>query len=985
MIDSIPFQTRARTIDHLGREQIADCPTAISELWKNAYDAYARNVALQIFDDDTPVAAMLDDGHGMNREEFINKWLVVGTESKASGEVTPIEDRDGLKYRPRQGQKGIGRLSCANIGPLMLLVSKRRAQDFVAALIDWRLFENTFLNLSDIEIPVIEFEKKEQLFPLLPELFATLRSNLGLNGHDERSVRLAKAWDAYDKYLAEDSKENGFDAAIPSKTILHALGAVKFTENHLREWSVWLGEKDHGTALLISPINHDLTSLLNLGKDNDLIELGKERIKDSLKNFIDPYFQDRDLDFNYALSVWFKETKKSIIKPDDSFTRSSLEPLEHQVIGRVNLNGDFVGKVKAFGIWKDFEISIPAPKNMGRSTDISNNVGPFDIYLGTWERDKNNSTLDDDNFAKMEAYTDLYNGLMIFRDDLRVLPFGRIDFDYFEIETRRSLHAGRSFWNLRNMFGAIKLRRAVNPNLKDKAGREGLIDNLASKKFKAIVINILKQTANLYFGTESEDRKELLPSIQEENKKKKAADERAKLRKSNRKNFIARLKLNAPKLSSFAVQLSSEIPYIAIQNESELIRAQKIYEQSKEALAELRIPGEKPNLGTSERQYSDYIADLKQANGLLSTLYEKIDIAQQTIKPKSAKELLERERDRLGASIFRKTSEFKKVITDLQTQENQRLRDLIDERNKVFHAIAAPLITQGEQNIIGFNEASKKIQLAFDSVNSENIALFEPYIRALENMRENIDLEALATFGLDENDELHSEIDRLNSLAQLGITVEIVGHDLADYDHILRNAVESLPENIKNSKLANDIRFAVEGLTDQLRFLSPLKLSGQKTSKWITGKEIYEYVNQFFEGRLKKAGIDFTTTTEFQNFRVFDQPSRLFPVFINLVNNSWYWLSTGTVASPKLLFGVKNGKILISDNGPGVEENDVKSLFTMFFTRKLRGGRGVGLYLSRANLAAGYHKISYVTDKHETLLGGANFAIEFNGAEFNVS
>ncbi len=50
MIEARAFQTRARTVDHLGREQIADCPTAISELWKNAFDAYARNVELNIHD-----------------------------------------------------------------------------------------------------------------------------------------------------------------------------------------------------------------------------------------------------------------------------------------------------------------------------------------------------------------------------------------------------------------------------------------------------------------------------------------------------------------------------------------------------------------------------------------------------------------------------------------------------------------------------------------------------------------------------------------------------------------------------------------------------------------------------------------------------------------------------------------------------------------------------------------------------------------------
>ena len=120
MIQRSAFQTRARTVDHLGREQIADCPTAISELWKNAFDAYARHVELNIFDGNEPVAAIFDDGHGMSAEEFTRRWLVVGTESKATADQTPLEDRNGLKLRPRQGQKGIGRLSCANLGPLLL-------------------------------------------------------------------------------------------------------------------------------------------------------------------------------------------------------------------------------------------------------------------------------------------------------------------------------------------------------------------------------------------------------------------------------------------------------------------------------------------------------------------------------------------------------------------------------------------------------------------------------------------------------------------------------------------------------------------------------------------------------------------------------------------------------------------------------------------------------------------------------------------------
>jgi hypothetical protein len=142
MMEGISFQTRARTIDHLGRGQIADAPTAVSELWKNAYDAYARNVALHLFDGEPKIGAIFDDGIGMNREEVINRWLVIGTESKIENfDAAPV-DTLGLPIRPRQGEKGIGRLSVAFLAPGTVLVSKRADSPFVVVVVDWRLFEN---------------------------------------------------------------------------------------------------------------------------------------------------------------------------------------------------------------------------------------------------------------------------------------------------------------------------------------------------------------------------------------------------------------------------------------------------------------------------------------------------------------------------------------------------------------------------------------------------------------------------------------------------------------------------------------------------------------------------------------------------------------------------------------------------------------------------------------------------------------------------
>ena len=269
-------------------------------------------------------------------------------------------------------------------------------------------------------------------------------------------------------------------------------------------------------------------------------------------------------------------------------------------------------------------------------------------------------------------------------------------------------------------------------------------------------------------------------------------------------------------------------------------------------------------------------------------------------------------------------------------------------------------------------------------VDAENEDLFLPYIGALESLKESIDLEHLAAFGMEEAGDMRAELDRLNSLAQLGIAVEIMGHELQAYDDIIGAALRRLPSEVRESKAAKDIEFGYEGLTDQLRFLSPLRLAGQKIQRWITGAEIADYVPEFFKLPLANNRILLTATDAFRQFRVFDQQSRLFPVFINLVNNSLYWISTSNRDDRRIILDVIEDAVVVADSGPGVDPEDVDNLFSLFFTRKARGGRGVGLYLSRANLAAGGHRIRYMAPSDALPLQGANFVIEFRGAEFDA-
>ena len=991
MIQKSTFQTRARTVDHLGREQIADCPTAISELWKNAFDAYARTVELNIYDGDMPVAAIVDDGHGMNSQEFVQRWLVVGTETKATVDRTPIQDRNGLKPRPRQGQKGIGRLSCANLGPLLLLVSKRKQNPFVAALIDWRLFENPFMNLSDVYVPVSEFEYFDEIFNQLPSLAASLSENITGGEEERRKQRIQNAWSASDALLREEDREDGDNTPRPlSHEILSNISDIIFTPRHFREWSVAAGISEHGTALLVSNINYDLRVHLNDRVSDAAATGAKRRFFETLSSFVDPFFDQADPttvkdnpEFSYIVRVWHNDAHREIVGSNKQFDRRQVDALEHRIEGRIDAKGVFTGRVRAFGEWLPDDCVIKPPEDLSIPTRRNSALGPLELYIASMEFRPANTTHSPTEFRFYQDLAKEYAGFMVFRDGLRVLPYGRTDNDFFDIESRRSRNVGREFWNHRQMFGRLSITRAQNPNLKDKAGREGLLDNRAAKTLKALISNILMQSARRYFGSASEIRQELIPQISAGNARRRATEARNKLRQRQRREFRSKLKKLAQELPAFANEVETSTEGMNIETELQLSEAKQSLDELHERLSDFKLSGAPKNLGSLEDTYAQYCATLRSVQATIAEMGDEIERRTDEISPTKPDILLNKQLASQAAQIHRRIRGWSHTLNTLQREENQRIREIVKQRNKVFHAEATPLIHRFETGHLSYSEASKAMNLLKQRLDRENKEIFVSYIMALESLKESIDLEHLATFGMEELGELKTELERLNSLAQLGIAVELVGHELQSYDDIIGSGIRKLPEGVRQSEAVKDIEFGYEGLTDQLRFLSPLRLAGQKIQRWITGDEIYQYLSEFFKLSLAKNRISFESTSAFRGLRVFDQRSRVYPVFINLLNNSIYWLALSENKDKRVILGIVNSDVVVSDNGPGIDSEDIDSLFSLFFTRKLQGGRGVGLYLCRANLTAGGHEIRYEPTSKNMPLNGANFLISFKGAEFD--
>lgn len=561
------------------------------------------------------------------------------------------------------------------------------------------------------------------------------------------------------------------------------------------------------------------------------------------------------------------------------------------------------------------------------------------------------------------------------------MPYGRVSNDFFEIEKQRSINAGREYWNARRMFGRIAISRELNPNLRDKAGREGFIDNRATKVLREIVKNILRRAAYEYFGSNSDLRKTLLPDIQAQNEKEKAEEQRKELARNNAKKFRVRLKMNNPLMAALFYETQNIVNETTINDEQGLDKIQALIGDISNRLADLRIVAAPAKLGSTEDDYRAFRSMYSEMQSRIRVLEEMRAAAIEKINPAKPEEIAQKQLNSHASRLQARLRSWRKSIDNMQGAERDRVSALFDERNKAFHFGAMPLVEQVRLAQLGLDDALGQMKALHAKLDMENEDTFQSYLDALELMSENINIELIARQGTVDNIALREDLNRLNQVAQLGITVEILGHELLNNERMVR-------EGIRQIRQAGDVsgtNLVVEGfeaLSQQLEFLSPLKVSGSRTRRQISGKEIEEYLIGFFNAVIRNRAIKIHSSEEFHSFSIYEQPSRLYPVFVNLVNNSIYWLVNSKSHDPEVYLSVEDGKIIVSDNGPGINPVDQESLFKMFFTRKSSGGRGIGLYLCRVNLMASGHSIEYATEQKFRRLDGANFVIYFRGADF---
>jgi signal transduction histidine kinase len=197
------FRFSGRVAKLLGRESVSNGIIAISELVKNAYDADAKKVEL-IFEDVKSKDGKIrirDNGTGLSYNDFKEKWMVVGTDSKERAIVSPSGKRRVV------GEKGIGRFAVERLADYVTLISNPQGEtETITMHIDWSLYSQDGAIFDEIENSVVALPKKDINQHGLEIVLENLRDSWGEKEVEELEKQL--------NMLVSPSETNDFEIRV---------------------------------------------------------------------------------------------------------------------------------------------------------------------------------------------------------------------------------------------------------------------------------------------------------------------------------------------------------------------------------------------------------------------------------------------------------------------------------------------------------------------------------------------------------------------------------------------------------------------------------------------------------------------------------------------------------------------------------------------------------------------------------------------------
>jgi len=128
--NNFTFEISLSVLNHLGRNLYRNFITVLGEAISNSWDAEANNVWIYI-DRDNGSFVIKDDGSGMNKKDFQNKFLKIGYSKRKDGGMLSPNCK-----RPYIGAKGIGKLALLSCAEKISIVSKTLTTEYTGGVIN---------------------------------------------------------------------------------------------------------------------------------------------------------------------------------------------------------------------------------------------------------------------------------------------------------------------------------------------------------------------------------------------------------------------------------------------------------------------------------------------------------------------------------------------------------------------------------------------------------------------------------------------------------------------------------------------------------------------------------------------------------------------------------------------------------------------------------------------------------------------------------
>lgn len=965
---TVSVKVRARAVDMLGRQQIAGIPTALHELFKNAYDAFATRVEVDLLVERRALI-LRDNGYGMTEDDFRDRWLTLGTESKLgrAEHTAPWLGEHGNVPRRILGEKGIGRLAIASIGPAVLVLTRAKRpeglHDLVISLIHWALFEVPGLDLDRIRIPV-----------------ATLPG--GTLPEEEDIEKLARTIlegiDALGRLVPPDVRRRvvaDLDMMkFPAKAVLNSLPHI-YRGN---EPPLSLLGGGYGTQFIVRPYDGVL--------DADLAEASVEE-GSTLERYLIGFGNTMLPDFPPPpIQAAFRQHRPDgdvldFIGDKAFFTPEEYDTADQIIEGDFDEYGQFSGTVKIFD-----RPPVPYTLNWPGAKEGLASCGAFAIRCGYMQGWAHESLLPKDRWAEFDIKLKRIGGLYVYRDGIRILPYGDHGYDFLNIEKRRTLAAKDWYFSYRRIFGAVLLSSADNRALQEKAGREGFRENMAYRQFKDMLEHLFKSLAVDFFRPNAPRGEEFQRIKAEMNERKdllKKREELVKVRKekfgASLDEFFQRIERGEPSADAEHIKdrFTSKFDSVAAVDDpdqmgEELHRLEIEIRDAVDNVRQKYRVSRPQGIGLTKQMTSDWqayrrvFAELEEVcfapltshfdGRLAGLLNERGAMLNQRLL---LREALETRQQAIRKNAAREEREARKGLAEARDSITRGITSSIHRLHNDVSAILSDFERTAVSDLDG--EALVELRAVFERRLDGSA---EREIRFIEKLREQMDdLSQAISAGVlpddvtrvleDSNRELTEELEDSLYWAQAGMALGIVQHEFNGVVNKIKSGIVQLTPWAKGTpelrELFTDLRTGFSHLEEYLRLFAPLDRRLHRQKVRLSGEEIRGYVLHVFGDRFDRHGIRFNPTDDFRKHSIEVFPSTLLPVFLNIIDNACYWLTHSSLGNPQIVIDVHAQGVVVENNGPGIEQRLADRIFDFGYSTK-ENGRGMGLSIARRAL-----------------------------------